>query len=298
MTKKAFAVLLALLMIVGAAPFASALNGEDGWLIYCEKIDEESFFATIVVPAKYTRFSDDAKIEMINTFDPSETSLLTPSTGEIEFYFNGKTERRLTMKVPCLAPGGSAEGYFYQLAVLPGSVLDDSGSGNARVFFDDLTEYLNAGGYADIDVYSKLLRRDYDRGDSIVAVGDTLRIDYSGLYPVEIFINEEKSASFPGGEMQKFTFEINETGVLDVSVRQGENIVGSRSMTVITSRDMYERNLHDGLISDEDIPGTDDLVDVGIPAGSPFIIAAKIVAFFVAVRDFFQRLFSFSRIGD
>ena len=298
MTEKAFAVLLALIMIFSAVPLASANTGEDGWLLYCEDIDENSFSAIIVAPAKYTRLSDAPQIGIIDSFDPSESSVLTPEAERIEFSFNGRTETRWTMTVPCPAPDGSAEGYFYKLAVLPGSVFDDAGSGNPRVFFDDLTEYLEAEGYADIDVYSSLLRRDYDRADDTVAVGDTLRVDYSGLYPVEIFVNGGKAASLPGGEMQRYTLDIVETGVISVSVRQGEEEIETRTVTVISSKEMYERNLRDGLITGEDIPSTEDLVDVGVPYGSPFILIAKIVAFFNAVSVFFRRLLSFTRIAD
>ena len=60
---------------------------------------------------------------------------------------------------------------------------------------------------------------------------------------------------------------------------------------------MYERNLRDGLITGDDIPGTDDLVDSGLPSGSAFIPLAKIAAFFVLLREFFRRLFSFTRVA-
>ena len=298
MTKKCLAVFLAVILIIAAAPLVCARPADDGWLIYYEDLDERSFNAVIVAPAQYTRVSGSPRIETVCTADQTVNTVLTPSTGQIDFYLNGKTQTHWMMTVSCTLPDDSFPGYSMKLAVLPGSLLDNSGNGNPRVYFDDETDYLEAAGYTEIDAYSSLLRKDYSREDGTVAVGDTLRVDYSGLYPVDIFINGKKEASFPGGEMQRFTREITQTGELRVVVRQKGRDVKTRSLTVITSKEMYERNLHDGLITGDDIPGTDDLVDVGIPEGSIFIPLAKIIAFFVALKDFFQRLFSFTRVSE
>ena len=298
MIKKALAVFLAAMLLFGAVPLAFAGTYDDLWILYCEDTHARTFTATVVAPAKYTRFSDAPQIEAVNTADPAGNRVYEAQTAEILFYFDGKTETRRTLTVTCDVPDGRVPGYDLMVAVLPGSVLDAAGNGNARVYFDDGTGYLPPGGYADIDVTSGLLRRDYSREDETVAVGDTLRVEYSGLYPVEIRLNGEKAAEFPGGEMQRFTYDITETGPLQVAVVQNGREIETRSLTVITSQEMYERNLRDGLITNEDIPTTGDLVDVGVPLGSPFIPLAKIVAFFVALRDFFQRLFSFSRITN
>lgn len=298
MIKKSLAVLLSVILIIAAAPLGCARPADDGWLIYCEDLDERSFNAIIVAPAQYTRVSGSPRIETICTADQTVNTVLTPSTGQIDFYLNGKTQTHWMMTVSCTLPDDGFPGYDLKLAVLPGSLLDNSGNGNPRVYFDDETDYLEAAGYTEIDAYSSLLRKDYSREDGAVAVGDTLRVDYSGLYPIDIFINGKKEASFPGGEMQRFTREITQTGMLRVVVRQKGRDVKTRSLTVITSKEMYERNLHDGLITGDDIPGTDDLVDVGIPEGSIFIPLAKIIAFFVALKDFFQRLFSFTRVSE
>ncbi|MCR5783184.1 MAG: hypothetical protein K6G90_10685 [Clostridia bacterium] len=298
MTKKCLAVFLAIILIIAAAPSVFARPADDGWLIYYENFDGNTFNAIIVAPAEYTRVSGSPRIETINTEDRTENTVLTPSTGQTDFYFNGKTQTHLTLTASCSISDGSFPGYSLKLAILPGSLLDSSGNGNPRVYFDDETDYLEAAGYVGINAYSSLLRRDYSSEDDTVAVGDTLRVDYSGLYPADIFINGEKEASRPGGEMQIFTCEITGTGDLDVVIRQKGSDVKTRSLTVITSKEMYERNLHDGLITGDDIPGTDDLVDVGIPEGSIFISLAKIIAFFVALRDFLQRLFSFTRVSE
>ena len=295
LTKKALAVLLALVLLIGAAPAASASPADEGWLLYTDDAPE-ACTVTILAPTRFTRAGADPRVEAFFVSVPDDVRVLTAETEQLRFWFGGGIGTRLALTVVCPVPDGVSP-FELRCAVLPGSVTDDAGNGNARVYFDDETDYLSAGGYVEIGVYSSLLRRDYDRYDDTVAVGDTLRVDYSGLYPVEILINGEAAASFPRGEMQRFTLEITETGALTVAVMQNGREILSRSLTVITSREMYERNLRDGLITGDDIPDTDELVDVGLPAGSPFIPLAKIVAFFVLLREFFQRLFSFTRVS-
>lgn len=298
MMKKALSVLLSLALLFCAAPLVFAEGGEDGWLIYYEKAGGNTCSMTVVAPAKYTRLSDDPRIETVDIADPSGNSVALPAAERIPFYWDGRTEAHWTMTVVCEIPDGTFPGYSTKLAVLPGSLLDDAGNGNPRIYFEEDVIYREAAGFTEIEAYSRLLQKDYDREDGTVAVGDTLRVDYSGLKPVEICLNGEKAASFPGGEMQRFTFDITGTGPLEVVVRQGDKVKDERTMTIITSKEMYERNLRDGLITGEDIPSTGDLVDVGLPQGSLFIPLAKIVAFFVALKNLIYRLFSFNRITE
>ena len=96
--------------------------------------------------------------------------------------------------------------------------------------------------------------------------------------------------------MQRFTYGIAATGSLCVSVRQGGKEIASRSLTVISSEEMYRRNLRGGLLAGDYFVTAEDLVGVGVPAGSIFIPLAMVMAFFVGVKDFLQRLFSFVRI--
>ncbi|MBQ7688089.1 MAG: hypothetical protein IJT27_02605 [Clostridia bacterium] len=296
MTKKAPAVLLALALLCAAVPLAAAAGHADGWLLYSVAETAESFTATVVAPSKYMRMGDHPQIEAVYSADRTQNRVYAAEAGQITYYYGGKAETHRTLTVTCAVPDGSVPGYDLLLAVLPASLLDGAGNGNPRVFFDDGTEYYSAGGYAEIDVYSALLRRDYDKTDDTVAVGDTLKVDHSGLYPAEVFVNGAPVFAFCAGDIQRYTLGVTETGTLDVAVRQGDRIITERTLTVITSGEMYERNLRDGLITSDDIPGTHDLIDVGVPAGSPFILIAKIAAFFNALRIFFERLFSFTRI--
>lgn len=298
MMKKALAALLALILLFCAVPLGFASDGGDDWLLYYENTGANTFNAIFVAPAAYTRVSAAPQIEAAYTEDPAGGSVSAPAAEQIRFYSGGKTETRWALTAACTAAQGTVPGYNMLFAVAPGSVTDEAGRGNPRVRFEDGTEYRPAGGFTEIDVASGLLLRDYARTDDTVAVGDTLRVEYSGFYPVEIFVNGEKAAAFPGGEMQSFLYSIAETGMLSVTVRQNGEEIAARTAAVITSAEMYERNLRDGLITGEDIPGTAELVDVGLPAGSLFIPLAKIISFFVLLREFFFRLFSLSRVTN
>ena len=63
MMKKCTAVLLALLLLVGAAQVASASPAEEGWLIWCGDVSGETFDVTVVSPARYTRLAPEQRIE-------------------------------------------------------------------------------------------------------------------------------------------------------------------------------------------------------------------------------------------
>ena len=300
MMKKALAALLAAALLLCAVPFVSAAGNDDRWLLYYENWvwGADSVTAIFVAPAAYTRVSGAPRIETVYTEGDAENGAVTPAAEQIRFYFDGKTETHWVLKAECAIPEGYVPGYDMMFAVSSGSVLDAAGNGNARVYFDDGTEYRPAEGFIGIEVFSGLLQYDYDRAEDTVAVGDTLRVEYSGLYPVDIRLNGKTVASLPGGEMQCYTYDIAAPGALSVSVLQGGEEVSSKAFTVISSEEMYRRNLRDGLITGEDIPRTEDLIDVGVPAGSPFILVAKLVAFFNGIRIFFERLFSFTRIAD
>ena len=79
-------------------------------------------------------------------------------------------------------------------------------------------------------------------------MGDILCVDYSGLYPVEILVNGAQVAAFPGGEMQQYACGVAATGALNVEVRRQGETIAARQMTVISSKEMYRRNLRESLL--------------------------------------------------
>ena len=102
--KKALTLLLALALLVSAVPFASARVADHGWRVYCEEAGETAFTATVVAPANYTRFSSAPQLETVFTTDHDEISVSAPETGTMQYYADGKTETRLTMRVTCELP--------------------------------------------------------------------------------------------------------------------------------------------------------------------------------------------------
>ena len=294
--KKALAVLLTLALLAAVAPAASAKLFDDGWRIYYTEGDETTFLAVVVAPAKYTRLSDTPQIETIYTTDHDERTVSTPAAEQIQYYSDGKTETRWTLTVSCEVPDESVPEYCFTFAVLAGSLLDDAGKGNDRVYFAEDDDYLSAEGYTEIDVYSRLLLHDYADIDDTAAVGDTVHLEYNGLYPVDIVLNGQTVASFPGGEHQKYTYSVTETGTLSFAVRQRGADLAARTLTIITSEEMYERNLQESMITGEDIPTIEDLTQPGVPIGNPFLPFAMIMVFFNNIGSFFHRLLSFIRI--
>jgi hypothetical protein len=299
MLKKTLAAVLALVLMVSAAPLAGAKLFDDGWRIFiADGPDENTFDIVILAPAKYTRLGDAPQVETVLTTDREERSFSTPAAAQIQYCADGKTETRWALTVTCTAPDESVEEYLFTFAVTAGSLLDDAGNGNERVYFGDEDDYRSAEGYTEVDVFSRLLLHDYGDIEETVAVGDTVHLEYNGLYPVEILVNGVSRASFPGGEKQKFTCDVTETGTLNVVVRQNGAELASRTVNVITAEEMYERNLNDTIPRPEDIPTIEDLTQPGVPIGNAFFPFAMIVTFIQNVVSFFHRLFSFVRIPN
>lgn len=295
--KKLLSVVLAILMLVAVIPLANAA-GETGWSVYAEDAGEDAVTFLAVAPAKYTRFGDTPQLEVILEADGVTTRTTVPAeTDTVEFRRNGKTDDCLVLKTTVPLPGDEVEEYAYWIAVLPGSVLDANGAANARAAFMKEEDYLYAGGFAEIEAYSRLLLHDYSVIDETIAVGDTVRVEYwYGLYPVDVYLNGQKVAHFAGGEAQKYTYQVQTTEPLEFVVRSGDRVLESRSFGVITSKEMYDRNLDEGLIHPEDIPKPGDIDLTGVPIGNPFFPFAMVMMFFNQIGSFFHRLFSFFRI--
>ncbi len=298
MLKKVLAIALTLVLLVSAVPLAGARLTDDGWRIFiADGPNENTFDVVILAPARYTRLGDAPQVETVLTTDREERSFSTPAARQIQYCAEGKTETRWALTVTCTAPDESVEEYLFTFALTAGSLKDDAGKGNERVYFGDEDDYRSAEGYTEVDVYSRLLLHDYGDIEETVAVGDTVHLEYNGLYPVEILVNGVLQASFPGGEKQKFSYNVTETGTLNVVVRQNGAVLAERTVSVITSEEMYERNLNDTIPSQDDIPTIDDFTQPGVPIGNPFFPFAMIIMFFQNVASFFHRLFSFVRIS-
>ena len=295
--KKLLSVVLAILMVVAVIPLANAA-GETGWSVYVEGAGEDAVTFLAVAPAKYTRVGDAPQLEIILEADGVTTRSAVPAeTDTVEFRRNGKTDNCLVLRATVPVPGEEVEEYQFWIAVLPGSVLDANGAANARADFPNEDAYYDTEGFAEIDAYSRLLLHDYGVTEDTIAVGDTVRVEYwYGFYPVDVYLNGQKVAHLAGGETQKYTYQVETTEPLEFVVRSGDRVLDSRSFSVITSKEMYDRNLEEGLIHPEDIPKPGDIDLTGVPIGNPFMPFAMIMIFFNRVGSFFHRLFSFFRI--
>ncbi len=139
--------------------------------------------------------------------------------------------------------------------------------------------------------YSDIAERD------TLAVGDTLEVWYEDTVEAEVIVNGEKVSVLEPGERRIYTWDIRETGTLSIAVVQNGNELINRTFTVISSADMYRRNLKELFSFDEiSIPSAEELIDAanhGFPLFNPFLIPAFGLTLFINV---FTVVFSFTRI--
>lgn len=142
---------------------------------------------------------------------------------------------------------------------------------------------------------------DLHDGDEI-AVGDELWVSYFDSIPAEVLVNGEIVHRFGVWEMENYTYTVKNTGALTLVVRRGDELLFSRSYNVISSADMYKKNVRDMFTEIASIrlkdffPPISELKDAamhGFPVGNPFLPAA-----FLAMMTFnvFSTLFSFVKI--
>ena len=136
---------------------------------------------------------------------------------------------------------------------------------------------------------------------TVLAVGDTLEVWYEDSESAEVWINGALVHRLPAGEREIYGYAIKETGQIEIAVRRGDAVLASRSFEVISSREMYRRNLKDAFAAvfstkADPFPSLETLkyaANHGFPVGNPFIPFAFVAM--VAV-NFFHAVFSFTRI--
>ena len=142
---------------------------------------------------------------------------------------------------------------------------------------------------------------DLHDGDEI-AVGDELWVSYFDSIPAEVLVNGETVHRFGVWDMENYVYTVKATGTLTLVVRRGDELLFSRSYNVISSADMYKKNVRDMFAEIASIrlkdffPPISELKDAamhGFPVGNPFLPAA-----FLAMMTFnvFSTLFSFVKI--
>lgn len=288
MIKRVISVVLTLALLLAIVPTAFAAQTEQGWKVFAYGPEDTVEFY-VVAPARYVQAADQPDVEVLWISQTNPRQTVTATLEERPFRFDGKAENHLVL-------GGSVEIpdlEEYEMAVIipAGTVFDAAGAPNARaeVRADDFE-----ADYVMIDAFSRLLMRDYSWVDETIAVGDTVTVTYCGFWPAQVVLNGNVVAELDAGERQTFRYTVAETGTLSFEVVSREG-TERRAFTVITSEEMYQRNLDE---MRPDAPSTDpaDHDLTGFPIGNPFLPLGMIAVFFSQVAEFFHRLFSYFRI--
>ena len=126
---------------------------------------------------------------------------------------------------------------------------------------------------------------DLHDGDEI-AVGDEIWVCCFEPEPADVYVNGELVHHFGAWEMEDYTYTVKAAGPLTLTVCRGDEVLFSRSYNVISSADMYKKNVkaaYDDLFSirlQDFFPPLDELKDAamhGFPVGHPMLPLAFIV---------------------
>ena len=151
-----------------------------------------------------------------------------------------------------------------------------------------------------------LLRTGYllEENDNEIAVGDELSVHYQDNVPAQLYINGSKVHEFPAGEGEYYNIPVNQTGTIDLVLKQGDTEVLHRTFQVISSADMYPKVVKeafsaffsyrpDPFLTSMTWDEIKDAANHGVPFGNPFLPVASIALQFV---NLFSAIFSFVRI--
>ena len=151
-------------------------------------------------------------------------------------------------------------------------------------------------------VEDNLMRMSYGDIENLseIAVGDSIEVIYTSSVPAKFIVNGEKVGEIPAGDREFFSYPVTETGSIEVSIERGGEVIVSHSFTVITSKEMYSKNLREAFNMKNYLvnpfPPIEELQDAamqGFPVGNPFLPAAYIV---MIITNMTLALFSFTRI--
>lgn len=289
MMKRVISVVLTLALLLAIVPTAFAAQTEQGWKVFAYGPDDViEFYA--VAPARYVRAAEPLTVEVLWISKTNPRQTLTATLEERPFRFDGKTENHLVLVGSVEIP--DLEEYEMAVIIPAGTVFDASGAANARaeVRADDFE-----ADYVMIDAYSRLLLREYSWMEETIAVGDTVTVTYCSVRPAQVLVNGVVAAELAAGEKQTFRYTVENTGSLTFEV-VGRTETERRAFTVISSEEMYQRNLEEmrpeGPSTD---PGDHDLT--GFPIGNPFLPLGFLAVFFAQIAEFFHRVLSYFRIA-
>ncbi len=130
---------------------------------------------------------------------------------------------------------------------------------------------------------------------SEIAVGDTIEILYEDTVTADVYINGEFVKALEAGDRVFYFYKVEKAGEITVEVRRGEDVLLTKSFTVISSSEMYKKMLKEAFtlpsLSEIGSFSPDDMQ--GFPIGNPFLPLAFIV---MTAVNFFSTVFAFTRI--
>ena len=154
-----------------------------------------------------------------------------------------------------------------------------------------------------ISLEDHLLQTGYGDGDARteLAVGDEIWITYQDTVPADVYINGAKVHSFPANQWNDtYRYTVKDTGTLTLAVKKDGQDIVNRSFTVISSDDMYRKNVKDAFsylgsvkpdwftsgFSKEDMQFGAWLIAPFVPLATAYMLIAEL----------FRTVFSFTRI--
>ena len=280
--KKAITLVLALLLLISAVPFAAAKDAD--WRAWLWD-DGTNTHLCVLVPKAFARASDAP--ELVLTLEKQAPITVAATAKTVDFLEGGTTAPRVLLRASI--PLGSTD-EIDACTVPEGTCFDKNGAANPAAQISTFAhwnraheirarDHLGDGWYADIETRDTL------------AVGDTAVVWYEDLDDAELYVNGTLACKLEAGDSQTIEFPLEKTGTLTLSIRRGKTELRTRSFTVISSRAMYLQNLKESRkYFDFSIYGEGGS---GLPTGNLF---AYPILLAMAFGAFFETLLSFPRI--
>ena len=152
-----------------------------------------------------------------------------------------------------------------------------------------LEDHLLDMGYGDSDTRTEL------------AVGDEIWITYQDSVPADVYVNGSKVHTFAANQWNDtYVYTVKNTGTLTLVVKKDGQDLVNRSFTVISSDDMYKKNVTDffsflGSVKPDWFSGGFSKEDMEFGAWliAPFV---PLASGYMLIADLFRTIFSFTRI--
>ena len=281
--KRSISLLLTLLLLCSTLVFAGAKD--DGWRAWLWD-DGEVTHVCVLAPQGFVHFAKAPKLLFATEKQPQTQRSADAQAQQVDFLENGKTSKRLRLTADI--PLGSAD-EIAVCTVPAGTVFDKTGGANRAAACDTFAHWNRACEFSARDHLGDGWYADIGTRDTL-AVGDTAVVWYEDCSAgAELFVGGEKKQDFFAGESQTAELPLQTPGTLQITVRRGETVLLSRSVKIISSREMYLQNLKDSRRFFDVSSYFENASALSVLSALPAVLA-------MAFGAFFETLFSFSRI--